>query len=73
MSWTDEPCPGKGTCTEIHPGGLLEQSKAYLQEYTWNICLANAAKANVEEGVWLLVTKKQGQNQGVAIQANKQG
>lgn len=38
------------TCTEIHPGGLLEKNKAYLQEYARNICLINTGKANAEEG-----------------------
>lgn len=40
----------RGTCTEIHPGWLLEKNKAYLQEYTRNICLINLGKPNAEEG-----------------------
>lgn len=39
----------RGTCTEIHTGGLLEKNRAYLQEYTWNICLGKPAEASVEE------------------------
>lgn len=40
----------RGICTEILPGGLLEMNKAYLQEYSGNICLINVGKANTGGG-----------------------